>query len=280
MSQCPCDEITEWVPNIPAGLDALPRQPWSFPEVRESLLRKVGTAIPGWLARDAQDLGVMWLEMWAYVSDVLAFYDERIANESYLRTAQRRPSLRRHVELLGYLPKPGIAGSVVLALEAEGRRPVDVPEHTGFRSEAFGAEPPQVYELSEPKTIDPLCNQWEIGALRKNSLPDYPPTHATSPGASPSSPYGETAYFVFETENFALAKDRIVLFQGGGIGGNGVVTRVKEIKPFEGRDGKSYVEVHVYPPVFIPYGTRPSEVQVFDPNCHSSEIRFLLGTRR
>ena len=170
MSQCPCDEITEWVPNIPAGLDALPRQPWSFPEVRESLLRKVGTAIPGWLARDAQDLGVMWLEMWAYVSDVLAFYDERIANESYLRTAQRRPSLRRHVELLGYLPKPGIAGSVVLALEAEGRRPVDVPEHTGFRSEAFGAEPPQVYELSEPKTIDPLCNQWEIGALRTDSM--------------------------------------------------------------------------------------------------------------
>jgi len=127
------------------------------------LLRKVGTAIPGWLARDAQDLGVMWLEMWAYVSDVLAFYDERIANESYLRTAQRRPSLRRHVELLGYLPKPGIAGSVVLALEAEGRRPVDVPEHTGFRSEAFGGDkafqPPSagvgVHITSVPRHLPP-----------------------------------------------------------------------------------------------------------------------------
>ena len=36
----------------------------------------------------------MWLEMWAYVADVLGFYDERIANESYIRTAVRRPSLR------------------------------------------------------------------------------------------------------------------------------------------------------------------------------------------
>ena len=44
----------------------------------------------------------MLLEMWAYVSDVLGFYDERIANETYLRTAHRRPSLRRLVELLGY----------------------------------------------------------------------------------------------------------------------------------------------------------------------------------
>jgi len=43
-------------------LSCLPRQPWSFPEVRESLLRGAGTEIPEWLARDPQDLGVMWLE--------------------------------------------------------------------------------------------------------------------------------------------------------------------------------------------------------------------------
>ena len=29
----------------------------------------------------------MLLEMWAYVLDVVGFYDARIANESYLRTA-------------------------------------------------------------------------------------------------------------------------------------------------------------------------------------------------
>ena len=78
-------------------------------------------------------------------------------------------------------PKPGIAGSVAVALEAEGRRPVDIPEHTGFRSEAFGTEPPQVYELTSSKTIDPLCNQWSIGALRKNALPRSPTNISNEP---------------------------------------------------------------------------------------------------
>ena len=32
----------------------------------------------------------MLLEMWAYVLDVLAFYEERIANETYLQTANGR----------------------------------------------------------------------------------------------------------------------------------------------------------------------------------------------
>ena len=98
MTACECDEPIPILPRIPAGLDALPRQLRSFPEVREALLRSLPSkvALSDWQARGERDLGLMWLEMWAYVSDVLAFYDERIANESYLRTAQRRPSLRRH----------------------------------------------------------------------------------------------------------------------------------------------------------------------------------------
>src|SRR6266511_3977095 len=97
MSVCPCDQPTPLVLNIPAGLDALPRQLRSFPEVREALLRSLPSkpALEKWRARGQRDLGLMWLEMWAYVSDVLAFYDERVANETYLRTARLKPSLRR-----------------------------------------------------------------------------------------------------------------------------------------------------------------------------------------
>jgi hypothetical protein len=101
-------------------------------------------------AKGERDFGVMWLEMWAYVADVLGFYDERIANESYIRTAVRRPSLRRIVDLLGYVPAPGVAGSAAIAAIAEGRVSVLVPKSTAFRSDAFGSEPPQVFEASLP----------------------------------------------------------------------------------------------------------------------------------
>src|ERR1041384_2578235 len=145
-TNCPCDEpqdseveIARALNSIGAGQTALPRQVRTFPGVREALLDALPDAtavgedgaeirpLVDWRARNSRDLGLMLLEMWAYVSDVLSFYDERIANESYIRTAQRPVSLRRLVELLGYIPAPGIAGSVTVAALAEGRKAVALP---------------------------------------------------------------------------------------------------------------------------------------------------------
>lgn len=114
--------------------------------------------------------------MWAYVSDVLSFYDERIANESYVRTAQRAISLRRLVDPLGYLPAPGIAGGVTLALLAEGRRNLALPVGTAFRSDAFGDEPPQVFEIAGATSIHPFKNEWTIGPIQAGTLPQATPT--------------------------------------------------------------------------------------------------------
>jgi hypothetical protein len=117
---CPCDQLEfPPTPDIPAGLSTLPRQLAGFPEFRAAMLSHIAThelmdtdivpvsqqrPLQDWRAREGDDLGIMLLEMWAYVLDVLAFYEERIANETYLQTAQREISLRRLVELIGYRP--------------------------------------------------------------------------------------------------------------------------------------------------------------------------------
>jgi len=49
------------------------------------------------------------LDGWATVADVLTFYQERIANESYLRTAIERRSLLELARKIGYELRPGIA---------------------------------------------------------------------------------------------------------------------------------------------------------------------------
>jgi hypothetical protein len=99
MTACPCDEQQEpGLEAIPAGLTALPRQIRAFPEVRSALLAAISDgkiALNGWTARGERDLGLMWLEMWAYVSDVLGFYDERIANETYGANSGRAPPCPR-----------------------------------------------------------------------------------------------------------------------------------------------------------------------------------------
>ena len=107
-----------------------------------------------WRAREGDDLGLMLLEMWAYVLDILGFYDERIANETYLRTATLRPSSRKLAGLIGYQPRPALAASVVLAAIAAGQRPVTIPPRTGFRSDAFDG--------SRRRFSRPKCRQLSI----------------------------------------------------------------------------------------------------------------------
>jgi hypothetical protein len=49
--------------------------------------------------------------MWAYVLDILGFYDEQIADEATC-ARRSRPSLRKLVELIGYQPRPALGASV------------------------------------------------------------------------------------------------------------------------------------------------------------------------
>ena len=162
---CPCDKLVHPLPlKIGAGLDHLPRQIAHFPEFRRAMLAssKEHPALFAWRARKEDDLGVMLLEMWAYICDSLSFYDEVLANEAYLRTAQLRPSLRRLVALIGYLPSPAVASTVQLAAFADGRIPIKLPLGTSFRSGAFDGNPPQVFELDSDTWIHPLTNKWSI----------------------------------------------------------------------------------------------------------------------
>lgn len=162
---CPCDE-TSWPPPlvIPAGLSDLPRQRFVFAELRRAMLdrAKHQAALAEWRARAKDDYGVMWLELWAYVGELLSLYDKAIADESYVRTAKLRPSLRRLLESLGYVPTPAVAASVELAVIADGKQPVELPIGTGFRSGAFDGNPPQVFELVAPWTIHPNLNRWPV----------------------------------------------------------------------------------------------------------------------
>ena len=173
MSTCSCKPFVH--PSqlvIPAGLTRIPRQIAGFPEFRRAMLAAIRQYQPliHWRARSDDDFGIMLLEMWAYVADVQAFYDEAIAHEAYVRTARRRPSLRKLVALLGYVPRPAVAASVSLAVLAEGRRPIVLPLGLAFRSSAFDDEAPQVFELDAAATIHPLNNQWSLEAPTPNTL--------------------------------------------------------------------------------------------------------------
>ncbi len=95
-------------------------------------------ALSGLKTRDSGDFSIALLDAWATIGDVLTFYQERIANEGYLRTALERRSVLELARLVGYRLRPGVAASVYFAyllekeqadvLIAPGNRAQTVPD--------------------------------------------------------------------------------------------------------------------------------------------------------
>lgn len=114
--------------------------------------------------RATSDPSIALLDGWSTLSDVLTFYQERIANEGYLRTATERKSLFELSRLVGYRPRPGVAASgfVAFTLDNNFANPDEVlkltiPAGTQCRSTPGDGEVQQVFETSE--TIE-ARSQW------------------------------------------------------------------------------------------------------------------------
>lgn len=102
--------------------------------------------------RDGGDPAFALLDAWATVADVLTFYQERIANEGYLRTATERRSIQELARLIGYSPRPGVAASTYLAygIDENTREEVEIPAGARVQSVPGPDELPQTFETSEP----------------------------------------------------------------------------------------------------------------------------------
>ncbi len=102
--------------------------------------------------RDSDDPSVALLDASAIVSDVLTFYQERIANEGFLRTATERRSILELARAIGYELNPGVAAFVYLAFTVEDALGAPgvatIPAGTKVQSVPPQNQLPQTFETS------------------------------------------------------------------------------------------------------------------------------------
>jgi uncharacterized phage protein gp47/JayE len=158
-------------PSNGPGLAALRYRVGTFTSFRRAMLDELtaeGTSSPlaGWKEGIDGDYQTVLLELWAYLADVLTFYQERIANEAYLPTATRRDSLQRLAGLTAYIPSPGAGASALVAFTADPSKSVDMP--VGFRvgSRATPGKPAAVFETGEAITIDGALNRIPLATVQ------------------------------------------------------------------------------------------------------------------
>ncbi|MBS0465697.1 MAG: hypothetical protein JSR14_00565 [Proteobacteria bacterium] len=115
--------------------------------------------------QEPSDATLALVDAAACTADVLSFYQERIANEGFLRTATERRSVLELARAVGYELRPGVAAGVHLVFTVE-----DAPGAPGVCTIAAGSpiqsvppqgKLPQVFETSEE-----LLARAEWNALR------------------------------------------------------------------------------------------------------------------
>ena len=118
-------------------IDYLARDYASF---RSLMLDRLSVLVPDWRERNPADLGVSLVEILAYAGDHLSYFLDAVGTESYLGTARRRVSVRRHARLRDYFMHEGANARTYVAFEVEEDAVATVPRHTQLLTR-FGSNP-------------------------------------------------------------------------------------------------------------------------------------------
>lgn len=171
-----CEGLTAATPievmNRP-GLSAIGYRVGTHGSFKASMLARLSTSGDAGLralrTRRDEDFAIGLIDAWATVLDIVTFYQERLANESYLLTATERRSLLEQARLIGYEPRTGVAAHTYLAFTVEdtgiaslpgapppptpsGPREVLVPKGTKVQSVPGPGETAHMYETIEDLT--------------------------------------------------------------------------------------------------------------------------------
>jgi len=159
------------------GLSAISYRVGTHSRFKESMLAALSgaglTALKDLRTRADDDFTIALLDAAATMADILTFYQERLANEAFLRTATERRSVLELARLIGYELHPGVAASTALAFtvdDAPGApRLAIIDAGTRVQSIPGPGEKPQTFE-----TIEKIEARVEWNAIRPRQTQPQP----------------------------------------------------------------------------------------------------------
>lgn len=101
-----------------------------YTAIRNDLVDLIPQLAPNWTSRDAADFGMVMVDMFAYMGDLMSYYIDRAANEGFLATASQRSSIIHLARMLGYTPNGIAAATTTLSFSNPTASPVTIPAAT------------------------------------------------------------------------------------------------------------------------------------------------------
>jgi len=152
--------------QLPSSVDFTDRD---FDSLRARLIALVQSVFPAWTDFDVASFGTLLIELFAYVGDVLGYYQDSLARESRLTSATQRKSVMSLAKMLGYRLHGAQAATaeVWLSLARPPIAPVTIPAGTIVRTQEV-TEPTR-FQLLAPAVFPPGTDPPRVIAVVEHS---------------------------------------------------------------------------------------------------------------
>jgi uncharacterized phage protein gp47/JayE len=143
-----------------------------YDSLLQAMREQIPYKLPEWTEAESEaDFGNVLLQLFAHMGDILNYYQDRVANESFLGTAQTRKSVIEHLRLIGYRLGTAVpaAASLRLSVPADCSDIITITKGHAFATKSLADRPSVRFEYTReaPLTID--CSKLlEDGAGKKH----------------------------------------------------------------------------------------------------------------
>ena len=124
-----------------------------FQSISDDIKSLIPNFAPQWVSRDATDFGIVLVELFAYMGDLLNYYIDRAANESFIDTSTQRETVLRLAQLLNYTPNDISPSSGNVLLTNSSTSAVTIKSGTLFSTAADGTNTEITFELDNDVNI-------------------------------------------------------------------------------------------------------------------------------
>jgi hypothetical protein len=130
--------------------------------IREELIARVKERVVDWTGEDPADFGIALIEAFAYLGDLVNYYIDRNANESFLATATQRSSVLNLAQTYGYIPAGFSRSFTTLELTNSSANALTLPEGSVFYGDVVvGDKVEKIYFTS----LSPVTIPAKVGAV-------------------------------------------------------------------------------------------------------------------
>ena len=169
-----------------------------YASFRQLILDRLALTMPDWQETHVPDIGIMLVELLAYVGDQLSYYQDAVATEAYLGTARQRISVRRHARLVDYALHEGCNARAWITIATNSDKPSST-RRTSFFARRFPARrarrvlQPERFRQGAGRSCDDFraavcrCSPRRLRCARRTTKSASTPG-ATAPAACPGAP--------------------------------------------------------------------------------------------